>query len=181
MEASKSQLNPYATAYIPLSQRQPQLTHNKTISEKSTENFGILTEKIITGTMKPVDGASQYQLPDDISLDFHIPEEDELFDPDDFLPPGHEYESFRMKGGMDKSQGFERDSQWLEVLLARFPGFSEECLIDVYSANSGHMPSTIDMLSQLEYWLAEGVKKTEIMRNVRGREMGILKLVDLFH
>ncbi|KAJ6743624.1 POLYADENYLATE-BINDING PROTEIN-INTERACTING PROTEIN 6 [Salix viminalis] len=133
-----STLNPYATAYIPLSKRD---------SADRIENPGWTVQG---GNPNVWYGSAEHSAQirqNDTGL-ISVPEMSVLKSQSGYGSYGSSSQnSYEVTGKQTIDEEFEMD---LEYLRINFPGISDESLTGVYMANNGDADAAMDMLNQLE-------------------------------
>ncbi|GJV96114.1 polyadenylate-binding protein-interacting protein 6 [Tanacetum coccineum] len=134
-------LNPYATAYIPLSRR-----------GAGDESKGF--ESTVVGTTAAWVGQNQY--PE------YSQNDDGLALPQNRDNVQHKNKSESVFGSSSQSAEIAgKDADYdmnLAYLQMSFPGISDESLSGVYAANGGDMEATLDMLDQLELYSGDSLE-----------------------
>lgn len=131
-------LNPYATAYIPLSRR-----------GAGDESKGY--ESTVVGTTAAWVGQNQYSqnydglaLPQNRDNVQHKNKSESVF--------GSSSQSVEIAG---KDVDYDMNLAYLQMI---FPGISDESLSGVYAANGGDMEATLEMLDQLELYSGDSLE-----------------------
>ncbi|KAJ6697922.1 POLYADENYLATE-BINDING PROTEIN-INTERACTING PROTEIN 6 [Salix purpurea] len=133
-----STLNPYATAYIPLSKRD---------SADRIENPGWTVQG---GNPNMWYGSAEHsaQIRQNDKGLISVPEMSVLKSQSGYGSYGSSSQnSYEVTGKQTIDEEFEMD---LEYLRINFPGISDESLTGVYMANNGDTDDAMDMLNQLE-------------------------------
>ncbi|KAJ6382905.1 hypothetical protein OIU77_031349 [Salix suchowensis] len=133
-----STLNPYATAYIPLSKRD---------SADRIENPGWTVQG---GNPNMWYGSAEHsaQIRQNDKGLISVPEMSVLKSQSGYGSYGSSSQnSYEVTGKQTIDEEFEMD---LEYLRINFPGISDESLTGVYMANNGDTDAAMDMLNQLE-------------------------------
>ncbi|XP_038900178.1 polyadenylate-binding protein-interacting protein 5-like [Benincasa hispida] len=160
MNPHGSSLNPYATSYIPLSQRGANRTF---VAENSSrENIGSKRTFIVENASRENIGANLpgyseqcvYNPPySNISprLNMHHGKKAPVAAASAVKNHPFHGSLSQQSGDLTEMEMFDREVNMdLELLQVSFPGLSEQSLTDVYFANKGDLDAAIDMLSQLE-------------------------------
>ncbi|KAL0553288.1 hypothetical protein IC582_007177 [Cucumis melo] len=144
MKPHGSSLNPFATSYIPLSQRGA----NRTFIAENTsrENIGANLPGYSEQCLYPPYNNS-------ISPRLNMNHGKKASVAASSAVKNHPFHGSLSQQSSDLSEMeiFDREVNMdLELLQVSFPGLSEQSLTDVYFANKGDLDAAIDMLSQLE-------------------------------
>ncbi|XP_031473580.1 polyadenylate-binding protein-interacting protein 6 [Nymphaea colorata] len=139
MESKKSQLNPNAPVFIPRSQQASQ--------EKGGTHEGIPADSKVLGSTCGQPSGAPFA-PNELS-------DIEPFGSEEFSEVAHEFfglteDPFPAENIEQQSNRMGDDNSAMRSLAVKFPGYSEESILDVYAANDGDMEATIEMLAQLE-------------------------------
>lgn len=130
MKARASSLNPYATAYIPLSRR-------GTADESKGYDSGSTTHNQSPMYSENDASAAVPENPDNLKLKSHS----------GFDSYGSSSHSAELAGKQASDVDHDMNLAYLQMI---FSGVSDESLSSVYTACGGDMETTVEMLNQLE-------------------------------